>query len=252
MILEDEKISRRHALIQLQGEAEFWLVDLGSANGSRVNGRRIAQPVRLRQGDVIELSSVRMTFGSGTGGTPGSTRKHEMASTRVDLRPSDCWLMVADIIGSTQLAQTLSAEEFPRLTGGWFKRCREVTDECGGQVTKYLGDGFFCSWEAADGAALRVCEAMKRLSTLQDRRPHFRIVLHYGRAVRAGVPTLSEDNLHGSEVNFAYRMEKVAARLGEKVLFSEPATQRLNLRTHQVTESPVRGFDGLFRFFAPD
>ena len=37
----DSEVSRRHAIIQAQGEREFWLVDLGSANGTYVNGERL-------------------------------------------------------------------------------------------------------------------------------------------------------------------------------------------------------------------
>ena len=69
-----------------------------------------------------------------------------MASTMIHIRQAKCWLMVADIIGSTKLSQTLSASQFPRMTGTWFKNCRQIVDECGGHMSKYLGDGFFCYW----------------------------------------------------------------------------------------------------------
>ena len=47
-VLRDEKVSRRHAIVHAQGQNEFWLVDLGSSNGTYVNGRRVAQPIQLR------------------------------------------------------------------------------------------------------------------------------------------------------------------------------------------------------------
>src|ERR1041384_5912418 len=52
--LPDERVSRRHAVIQSQLEDEFWLVDFGSRNGSYVNDIRVAQPTRLRNGDRSE------------------------------------------------------------------------------------------------------------------------------------------------------------------------------------------------------
>ena len=64
LVLADEQISRRHAIIQAQGVGEFWLVDLGSANGTYVNGRRVTQPQALHRGDVIRLSGVEMEFHS--------------------------------------------------------------------------------------------------------------------------------------------------------------------------------------------
>jgi pSer/pThr/pTyr-binding forkhead associated (FHA) protein len=38
IVLSDEKVSRRHAIVHAQGANEFWLVDLGSSNGTYVNG----------------------------------------------------------------------------------------------------------------------------------------------------------------------------------------------------------------------
>jgi hypothetical protein len=60
--LVDNEVSRRHALIQAQSRYEFWLLDLGSRNGTYVNGRRITQPRLLRDKDVIEIGPFRMIF----------------------------------------------------------------------------------------------------------------------------------------------------------------------------------------------
>jgi adenylate cyclase len=48
IVLEDRQVSRRHALIHRQDQDEFWLVDLGSGNGSFVNSRRVTLSTRLR------------------------------------------------------------------------------------------------------------------------------------------------------------------------------------------------------------
>src|SRR5271156_4070908 len=53
VVLADAHISRRHTLVQQQNDDEFWLVDLGSSNGTRLNGRRLSQPCRLKVGDTF-------------------------------------------------------------------------------------------------------------------------------------------------------------------------------------------------------
>ena len=60
--LADVNISRRHAEVLHQGEA-YWIVDLGSMNGTLVNGKRIARE-RLRDGDRITLGATEIVFGS--------------------------------------------------------------------------------------------------------------------------------------------------------------------------------------------
>lgn len=62
LALNDAGVSRRHALITAQGSREFWLVDLGSANGTFLNGRRLFQPRRLHDSDQISIGPFRFTF----------------------------------------------------------------------------------------------------------------------------------------------------------------------------------------------
>ena len=54
-------ISRRHAQLQWdRGIAS--IVDVGSRNGTAVNGRRVIEPQELRHGDVIRLGALELRF----------------------------------------------------------------------------------------------------------------------------------------------------------------------------------------------
>ncbi len=50
--INDPEVSRRHARIFLQG-ANFILEDLGSTNGTMVNGQRLMGPYMLRPGELV-------------------------------------------------------------------------------------------------------------------------------------------------------------------------------------------------------
>ena len=52
--INDAEISRKHARLTFQG-GKYVLEDLGSTNGSFVNGQRLAGPVVLKPGDVVSL-----------------------------------------------------------------------------------------------------------------------------------------------------------------------------------------------------
>jgi ABC-type multidrug transport system ATPase subunit len=54
ILVESPGVSRRHAQITIQAD-QCTLEDLGSSNGTFLNGERISQPRRLRNGDVIRL-----------------------------------------------------------------------------------------------------------------------------------------------------------------------------------------------------
>lgn len=54
VVINDPEISRRHSRLYIQNGA-FVLEDLGSTNGSSVNGQRLVSPYTLHPGEVITL-----------------------------------------------------------------------------------------------------------------------------------------------------------------------------------------------------
>lgn len=57
-VLPDSTVSRRHASIRRRGET--WLLrDLGSTNGTRVNGWRLVEEVEVHPGDRVTFGGVR-------------------------------------------------------------------------------------------------------------------------------------------------------------------------------------------------
>lgn len=59
--VESSSVSRRHALVHI-ADGIAVLEDLGSKNGTFVNGHRIATPVRLSDRDQIGVGDVRLRF----------------------------------------------------------------------------------------------------------------------------------------------------------------------------------------------
>lgn len=61
VVLDDPNVSRAHAELRPRG-GSWVLTDLGSTNGSSVNGRRIDAPTVVKPGDELELGTSVMTF----------------------------------------------------------------------------------------------------------------------------------------------------------------------------------------------
>lgn len=61
VVVADPRASRRHALIQREGE-RFWLEDLGSTNGTYHNGARVRERIPLQDGDRIRIGATEFTF----------------------------------------------------------------------------------------------------------------------------------------------------------------------------------------------
>jgi hypothetical protein len=61
VVLDDANVSRQHAEIRPRG-GSWVLTDLGSTNGSRLNGRPVEGPEVVRSGDEIELGATALRF----------------------------------------------------------------------------------------------------------------------------------------------------------------------------------------------
>jgi pSer/pThr/pTyr-binding forkhead associated (FHA) protein len=61
--IEDGNVSRRHAELSRDGDAGWTVVDLGSTNGTEVNGRTIAKRTPLENGDRIAIGGTELVFG---------------------------------------------------------------------------------------------------------------------------------------------------------------------------------------------
>lgn len=59
--IQDKRLSRRHAAIRYANK-QFYLVDLGSSNGTYINGEPIRRCTSLKDGDRIRLGSVSFSF----------------------------------------------------------------------------------------------------------------------------------------------------------------------------------------------
>jgi len=226
LVLADEKASRKHALIHRQGEHEYWLVDLGSSNGSYIDDRRVSQPMALRDGAVIRIGTSTFTFRQSTGTSNPSAEPHWSEGTVHDIRIAPCWLLLADIEGSTELSQSLPPDQLPVITGRWFSECKQVIEANGGSINKYLGDGFFADWIDIQGTLPRL------------------VVVHHGNV------SMGEESLSGPEVNFVFRMEKLAGGLELSSMMSEAAGAKLDGRLHgePAGRHSLSGFEGEFGF----
>jgi pSer/pThr/pTyr-binding forkhead associated (FHA) protein len=58
LVLADDTVSRRHAELRIQ-DGRWLLRDLGSSNGTWVNGRRVVE-AEVRPGDTVHLGGCQI------------------------------------------------------------------------------------------------------------------------------------------------------------------------------------------------
>lgn len=108
LVLDDPGASRRHARIRLAEDGTAEVLDLGSKNGSLLNGRRLPPgPVALRPGDELTVGDTGLRFvdpladpppggpgppaGTGQDGRPPSRSGADGPRARSRLRAAPAW-----------------------------------------------------------------------------------------------------------------------------------------------------------------
>jgi serine phosphatase RsbU (regulator of sigma subunit)/pSer/pThr/pTyr-binding forkhead associated (FHA) protein len=72
-VVDDASVSRRHAMLRWH-EGECVVLDLGSANGTLVNGQRVVKPTRLKPGDMVAFGAIRARYATESAASSKSRR----------------------------------------------------------------------------------------------------------------------------------------------------------------------------------
>jgi class 3 adenylate cyclase len=161
LVLDDPEISRAHAVLVPVADG-LEIRDLGSLNGTWVNGERISNPMLLAPGDVVKVGTTRIEVLAAGGRGLGSVARSSPTPVEAEdeLRPVS--VLFADVVGSTPLAERLDPEEYGALIGGCVDRMCRAVEQFGGVIDAYMGDGiaaFFGFPAATEDDAERAASA---------------------------------------------------------------------------------------------
>ncbi len=150
IILPDRQVSRRHARVFREGE-DYYVEDLGSKNGTWVNGQPVHGPVRLKDGDEIQIAlRFKLAF-VGTGATAPLEVAPSAPATRglyVDTEARRVFVNGREVIPPLSLAQ------FRLLTLLW--------QAGGGIVTREEVVQHVWAEEAPEGVSEQAIDALVR------------------------------------------------------------------------------------------
>ncbi len=119
VLIEDDSISRKHAEVERNAQGSVFVRDLGSANGTLLNGERIGQePVEVFSGDIMQFGMVEVAYESGeqASGVPvrrggaAPARGRGDASDAPPARKSRKLLVVAGVLVGLMLALGIASK----------------------------------------------------------------------------------------------------------------------------------------------
>ena len=86
--IDSGRVSREHAVIRKEA-GRYWIEDLGSTNGTFVNGERVEE-APLHDGDILQIADVEFSFFSGSPPPARDTVTQVMDFARKHQHPLQC------------------------------------------------------------------------------------------------------------------------------------------------------------------
>ena len=113
--LDDETVSRMHAIIEVNGPGDVSIIDLGSTKGTFVNGQKVNK-AKLQSGDTIVVGETRieLAIGAADAADDAVTTVGAPASSRPRLTG---WSPSTSLAGS--MAAIASSSSSPAGSGSW-------------------------------------------------------------------------------------------------------------------------------------
>jgi adenylate cyclase len=254
-VLSDRWISRNHAMLQCMDTGEFYLIDLGSRNGSFINGRRVSVPVTLHNGDAITFGQTELNFYCPTLETADASdfgQAHNFTATATLHIRRLISVLVIDIRDYTVMTRQLDEKILSEAIGTWFRYAGDIIGEYGSWVDKYIGDAVMAVWihgtqEVTPESMLQITKAMSELNRMTSKL-HEEFPLPFPLRIGAGLNTGyamvgnagSSDRPDytplGDTVNAAFRFESSTKHLGLDISVGESTYQALeNLGVNDQT-----------------
>lgn len=241
----DPKVSRSHALVRRLGDGNYYLMDMGSANGTSLNSKRVLVPTALTDGDKLTIGAhefiYRYEADDDLDDPDGAEHTHPTMVT-MGGAIHQITVLVTDVRGYTSMSEKLPVDILARVMSSWFRVASEIVARNDGVVDKFIGDAIMVRWtdEPKDSistvlSALKTAvEFNKELDGINAQFPDLPAPLKIGIGINSGQAVLgnvggsSRDyTALGDSVNLAFRFESASKELGKDVVIGPTSCEQV-------------------------
>jgi adenylate cyclase len=246
VVIPSDIVSRQHAMLQRAEDGTYYLIDMGSRNGSFVNGSRVSVPVGLQDGDQISLGDSLLSFHCAATEfkTPTEPRKLSGNTTVAYFACNKTTVLVVDVRNFTVLTQHIDQNLLCQVIGTWFREGGPILNAQGSWAQKYIGDAIMSVWvhKHADqhqemSRIIRALIELERMTATLAARFALPQEFRIGAGINTGLATignaagsgsLTDYTALGDTVNTAFRLESATKEAGVDVLLGNESFDSLS------------------------
>lgn len=246
IVLDNTWVSRQHAMLQIEENGTVNAMDMGSANGTLINGHRIYTPTPLRSGDLLQIGGKStLTFLQnyrieqptvGLGDDEEEKTVAFMTKTKVTV-------LICDIRKFTSLSEMIGDQKISDIVKAWSRNIGSIVESHGGRIDKFIGDAVMVLWvegaslsrtvHQALACALQIAAMTAKLGEKVGNLPWPLAIggaLNTGEAVigNVGVDGNRDHTVIGDAVNVAFRLEGLTSTLAKDILIGDDTAALLD------------------------
>jgi adenylate cyclase len=200
-------------------------------------------------------------------GPAAGRRVYEGRVERGEVETLEAAIWCCDLRGFTALAEHLPRREVIGLLNRWFDAVGGAVEAGGGEILKFMGDGFLAVFPvggepdrvcdralAAAEAAVAASRGLDRELAREGRAPlRFSLALHLGEVEFGNIGTHGrlDFTVIGPAVNHASRLEALTKELQTTVLASAAFAGRVSRPMRRLGRFVLRGIAGEVEVYAP-
>jgi class 3 adenylate cyclase len=280
LLVPDSRMSRRHVSLEPTADGTVLVNDLGSSNGTTVDGQPVLYPTPVSGGAIVRAGNTQIVIGQPrelrSGHIAGAADRTSQA-TSIDLvaeqviedirpelvgirdEPGTLTIVVTDIEGSTDLTVKVGDQTWFEIVQDHQRLVADRVNAAGGRVLQFRGDGFMLCFRSARQALLCAMTLQRdveaRAREAPERAFRIRIGVHTGEVLvdDAGefigqhvvMAARIGDFAEGDEILLSSLVQQIAAPRGD-LLFVEPREVALKglKGTHLLYALDWRGYEG--------
>jgi adenylate cyclase len=267
IVIKDRCLSRNHAMLQ-STEGGYYLIDMGSSNGTFVNGRRVNIPVIIHNGDTITFGQTELKFFQPQPDGAGSLSEDDgildgTVTSILHVRKLMS-VMVIDMRNYTVLTRQMDENLLSEVMTTWFRNAGHIIRRYGSWVDKYIGDAIMALWfhnseTVSKQEIMNILHALNDINrmtkTLSNRYPlPFELKVGaglntgYGMVGNAGSSSQPDYTALGDTVNSAFRLETITKEIGAEIAIGADTYQYIepilgSMRVFKQCSVKLKGYE---------
>jgi adenylate cyclase len=240
IVVNESTVSRNHALIKKIAH-KYYLIDVGSSNGTYIDGKRIHNPTLLDNKSVVQCGNMQFIFYDNTIETDSEETQIALTSSFI----VNSVVLVADIKGYTAFSEAIDIKVLSKIMSKWFKQVSFVIEESNGVIDSFIGDCVYARWDIDDNlesVARKVLLISKKINELTrditKEHTNGQFPLNVGIGITYGELIIGNDVQNsglGDTVNTAFRLEEKSKIFHVDIMITRELAEKLNIEREWIT-----------------